>query len=295
MRLFVVASLICLITFAAMPQDKRSSWRFVSQTPVIKHWERYTVKGEEFSATLPALPAMRTQKTLVAALTTRIERILGSYDEGVAYAIHSYENVLNESLNDLIGQSKSRRSRSRKWTDQREINVNEFKGKQFTISEADVLGVAQFFRTKDHLYWFEAMGAPADDPRIERFFSSVSLGEKVNGAEVRDGVGARPQAIIDQSKLFVGRDVDQKVVILTKPEPSYTEEARQAGTTGTVVIKAIFASNGVVTNIRTTQGLPFGLTEQAIYTARQIKFVPAMKDGKYVSMWIQLEYNFNLY
>jgi outer membrane biosynthesis protein TonB len=43
------------------------------------------------------------------------------------------------------------------------------------------------------------------------------------------------------------------------------------------------------------QGLPYGLTEQAIAAARKLKFVPAMKDGKNVSMWIQLEYNFNLY
>jgi hypothetical protein len=43
------------------------------------------------------------------------------------------------------------------------------------------------------------------------------------------------------------------------------------------------------------QGLPDGLTERAIEAARKIKFVPASKEGKYVSMWMQLEYNFNLY
>jgi len=41
--------------------------------------------------------------------------------------------------------------------------------------------------------------------------------------------------------------------------------------------------------------LPFGLTEQAIAAARQIKFVPAVKDGRPVSVFMQLEYNFNLY
>jgi hypothetical protein len=41
--------------------------------------------------------------------------------------------------------------------------------------------------------------------------------------------------------------------------------------------------------------LPHGLTEKALSAARNIKFIPAMKDGKYVSMYIQLEYNFNLY
>jgi TonB family protein len=112
---------------------------------------------------------------------------------------------------------------------------------------------------------------------------------------VKDGVGARPQDTIDASTIFLGKDLDRKVIMLTKPEPSYTEEARRAGIRGTVVIKAVFAWNGAVTYIRTSESLPLGLTEQAIRAAQQIKFVPASKDGKYVSMWMQLEYNFNLY
>jgi hypothetical protein len=48
-----------------------------------------------------------------------------------------------------------------------------------------------------------------------------------------------------------------------------------------------------VENIRVVSGLPYGLTEQAIASARKIKFTPAMKDGKPVSMWMQLEYNFD--
>jgi hypothetical protein len=47
------------------------------------------------------------------------------------------------------------------------------------------------------------------------------------------------------------------------------------------------------TNIRVASGLPYGLTEQAITAARQIKFTPAMIDGTPVSMWMQLEYNFS--
>ena len=34
---------------------------------------------------------------------------------------------------------------------------------------------------------------------------------------------------------------------------------------------------------------------QAVKAARLIKFDPPMKDGHPVSMWMQLEYNFNLY
>jgi len=99
----------------------------------------------------------------------------------------------------------------------------------------------------------------------------------------------------DYSRIFTGKDVTTKARLISKPEPQYTEDARKNQITGTVVLKVVFASNGSVQNIRTVSGLPYGLTERAIAAAKQIKFVPATKDGHQVSMWMQLEYNFNLY
>ena len=99
----------------------------------------------------------------------------------------------------------------------------------------------------------------------------------------------------DYSKIFTGKEVTSKARLISKPEPQYTEDARKNQITGTVVLKVVFASSGQVTNIRTVSGLPNGLTERAIAAARLIKFVPATKDGHQVSMWMQLEYNFNLY
>lgn len=99
----------------------------------------------------------------------------------------------------------------------------------------------------------------------------------------------------DYNRVFSGKDVTSKARILSKPEPQYTEEARKNQVTGTVVLKAVFSSSGQVTQIRAINGLPNGLTERAIAAARSIKFVPATKDGHPVSMWFQLEYNFNLY
>jgi hypothetical protein len=41
--------------------------------------------------------------------------------------------------------------------------------------------------------------------------------------------------------------------------------------------------------------LPLGLTEKAIAAARQIRFRPAIREGRPVNVVMQLEYNFNLY
>ncbi|MBA2527809.1 MAG: energy transducer TonB [Pyrinomonadaceae bacterium] len=122
-------------------------------------------------------------------------------------------------------------------------------------------------------------------------------GGNIGGGDRNDGGGGPGGGGggTDYNRVFSGKEVSSKARVLSKPEPQYTEEARKNQITGTVVLRAVFTSGGQVTNIRSVSGLPHGLTERAIAAARQIRFSPAMKDGRAVSMYIQLEYNFNLY
>jgi len=108
--------------------------------------------------------------------------------------------------------------------------------------------------------------------------------------------GSRGNSSIDDSnRVMRMNDVTQRVRVLSKPEPQYTEEARRNQIIGTVILRVIFTRSAEITNIRVVQPLPFGLTERAIAAARQIRFQPASKDGHPVSVYMQLEYNFNLY
>jgi TonB family protein len=111
------------------------------------------------------------------------------------------------------------------------------------------------------------------------------------------GPGASSGNVPDgwERRVFRVTEVEQRARLLAKPEPQYTEDARRNQATGTVVLRVVFASNGEVTQIQAVQPLPFGLTERAIAAARQIKFIPASKNGHPVSVHMQLEYNFNLY
>jgi TonB family protein len=118
-------------------------------------------------------------------------------------------------------------------------------------------------------------------------------GGNIGGGDYHEGGGGPGGG--GYGGIFSGKDVSQKARVLSKPEPTYTEEARKNQITGTVVLRAVFTSSGQVSNIRAVSGLPYGLTERAIAAARLIKFLPATKDGHPVSMYIQLEYNFNLY
>lgn len=96
-------------------------------------------------------------------------------------------------------------------------------------------------------------------------------------------------------RLWFSDEVNTMVRVLTKPEPAYTNEARNTGVRGIVILRAVFAADGTVRHILTLSSLPHGLTEQAIKAARRIQFVPATVNGMPVSMAVQLEYNFNLY
>jgi TonB family protein len=96
-------------------------------------------------------------------------------------------------------------------------------------------------------------------------------------------------------EIFKGSDVTKRVRVTKKPEPKYTKLARKHDVEGTVVLRCVFSSTGEVKNIHVVSGLPDGLTERAIEAAQKIKFTPAIKDGRPVSMWMELQYNFNLY
>lgn len=99
----------------------------------------------------------------------------------------------------------------------------------------------------------------------------------------------------DPERIYPAPQVTERARVLAKPEPQYTEDARRNQITGSVVLRVVFSRNGEVTNIRAIHALPFGLTERAIAAARQIRFRPATRDGRPVNVYMQLEYNFNLY
>jgi TonB family protein len=96
-------------------------------------------------------------------------------------------------------------------------------------------------------------------------------------------------------KILPGNKVTTKARILAKPEPQYTEAARSARTTGTVVLGMVLAMDGKVRAIVPIRSLPNGLTSSAIRAARHVAFTPAAKDGQSVSVFVVVEYYFNIY
>jgi len=99
----------------------------------------------------------------------------------------------------------------------------------------------------------------------------------------------------DNDRVFKSSEVTTKAVVTSKPNPPFTDEARKNNVSGKVRLRLILSASGEVKVTGVDQGLPHGLTEQAIAFARQIKFRPARKDGRNVSQYAVVEYTFNLY
>ena len=83
--------------------------------------------------------------------------------------------------------------------------------------------------------------------------------------------------------------------IVSKPKALYTDEAREAGTQGTVILKVTFLASGHIGGISVVKGLPYGLTEMAVTAAKNIKFEPKFDNGKPASITRTVEYKFSLY
>ena len=93
---------------------------------------------------------------------------------------------------------------------------------------------------------------------------------------------------------YTSKEVDTKAQITEKPEPLYTREARRVGVQGIVILRVLLLGDGKLDRIRVVRRLPYGLTENAIRAACEIKFKPAIKEGKPVAQWVALEYGFRL-
>ena len=249
-------------------------------------WQRYTVAGHDFSVVLPTLPAMTFYPP---SKDDPWYIVIGAYADGVIYTVTVYENMRGQrSLSDFIAEQTKDLDLNE--VTQKAVVVNGLAGKEYSLP----LRTSQYFADRNAFYRFTVINAAADHPGGKRFLSSIAFGQKQEGIPVTDGPGT-PYQQDSEEAVYTGKDVERKARLGMKPEPRYTAAARDNQVVGTVVLKAVFTSAGNVSNIRIVSGLPNGLTENAVAAARKIKFIPAMKDGHYVSMWIQLEYNFNLY
>ena len=79
-----------------------------------------------------------------------------------------------------------------------------------------------------------------------------------------------------------------------REEPKYSESARQAKISGSVLLSLVVGEDGIPRDIRVVRSLESGLDQNAIETVAKWRFRPGQKDGKPVPVQANIEVNFRL-
>ena len=108
------------------------------------------------------------------------------------------------------------------------------------------------------------------------------------------GSGVGTGESVDYNGVFSVGSVTVRPQLLGRPTPGYTDEARRNQIEGSVKVSVLLKADGAVSDIKVARGLGYGLDEKAIEAARQLRFVPAQKDGHAVSVRLFLEFKFSL-
>jgi periplasmic protein TonB len=109
------------------------------------------------------------------------------------------------------------------------------------------------------------------------------------GAGLGPGVGGG----IGGGVFRAGGGVSQPAVIF-KVDPEYSEEARKAKYSGTVMLAVIVDADGHARDIHVVKSLGMGLDEKAVEAVEKWKFKPGMKGGQAVNVRATIEVNFRL-
>jgi protein TonB len=108
------------------------------------------------------------------------------------------------------------------------------------------------------------------------------------------GIGPGSGGNIGGGVYQVGGSVRPPVAIFT-PDPEFSEEARKAKFSGNVMVSLIVDPSGKPRNVHVLRGVGMGLDQKAVEAVEQYKFKPAMKDGKPVAVYVNIEVNFQIF
>src|SRR5438105_222582 len=72
--------------------------------------------------------------------------------------------------------------------------------------------------------------------------------------------------------------------VVSKSEPSYTEEARIAKVNSMALLSLVVREDGTVEDVRVTRGAGFGLDDLAVQSVERWHFEPGKKEGQPVKV-----------
>ena len=292
-------------------------------------WVRLEGVEKNFSIAVPAgfsvvLPEKNTEKEEVLAsdllggpASTKwmiVERMptITAYKDGATFLIQGYRTKKLKDALVIFIQSRSQVPTTVP------IAVKEFQGILSQTDDNAHYKIEMVIGSKDCIYRVMGAARNKDNEALKYFFSSLRLDDNAPfalGSSLQANLKEAAQPIMelketpfefekaekeDKSKI-VDRSKDDgkkedsfRLVILEQPPAPYSSDAAYKWKIyDQVQLLVTFSAGGQIEKIRVVRGLPLGLTESAVRSARQIRFLPQEVDNKRVSVDKLIQYDFS--
>ncbi|MCA1622395.1 MAG: energy transducer TonB [Acidobacteria bacterium] len=294
--------IICLSSLCVFTQTEKYS------APV--KWERYKVGDKGISVLLPKLPVLN--QGIDVCSETEMNRY-AVYADQTVYGL----TIVSKTKEKAPAFCTNKRKFDEKSFDERlreiKTKLKTFDETKFSQNNFEVLKIKSVDKTFTHWLftdfrnkrWFELW--TTDDEKIEakNFIESIKIEKNVEGIEIGNGAsrtlgdeGVAVENTDSQNKKIENNPIKaetENIRIIVKPYARYTDAARQAQIQGTVTLKVTFLANGGIGSVTPVNDLPYGLTEQAIFAASRIVFIPAKKNGTTYTVIKTVQYSFSIY
>jgi hypothetical protein len=299
-KLFSAIFIVFLFSAAGFAQENQAFWQF------------YKGNTNEFSAEFPSL--LKGSKITDFKTKKDLGNLYKSYFNRAFYFVAVCETTDCPQF-EIIKILKFRaRNEARSKFSEKTLDDSIIES-SFADSEGFFQKIRQI-KTERFYFIIHTVSETENNPDIERFLSSFQLTAINETAEKPETERFDKLLVSDVFEIKLpppsrnsvnpnstttavlptkGKIESMPVAIQSKPRALYTDAARFYEISGEVILRVNFHSSKNITDITPLKKLPFGLTEQAIAAAGEIRFNPALRDGKPISVTKPVIYKFTIY
>lgn len=279
-----------LSSFAEPLLFQESNASKISQNDVV--WQRINTKDEEFSVYIPGKLRVFTtggfswSYVIPRPIPIISERVVSTYHNRAVFIIKMFETPSPSELIyryfTISADYKNKPS---------EITFNGYKGKLYIEKGDTFYRQVQCFSIKQRVYVLEVAARDENNPEALQFMSSLKLGRKKDSpiapTPITENNATAKPSDIDRSRVYEGKEVNHRAIILYLPFPE-----RTFGAKGTVKLRVVLTHSGDVADILVIKGLNQQVNDRVVELAKSIIFLPAERNGHIVSQYHDVEFSF---
>ena len=263
---------------------------------VAQDWKIFTTPAKEFSASMPDKNMIFRRGEYTTGGTVVSETIeIGAFYRGCAMVVRIFSTdnpqaILSEETRKLSYRDAKRNS----------VKVRGIKAQSFINQSGDSYFEALGLISKNRLYLIQAGARKEDNAYLKHFLASINLKGMAGSTQPSDisSFSTKPPDSLSPATTSENQPEPAtpslRPVIIYAAKAVYNDRARLNRVQGTILVSVVFTTDGEVTNVKIIRGLPDGLDEQAISAVQRIRFLPAEKNGKPVSVRMSMEFSFAL-